>query len=55
VEWLQHGKVGRKTHLACGITGCELDICDGGVARVQRIDRKMGHAFEQLVRANIPK
>src|SRR5919199_5438768 len=47
--------MGRKVHLSCGITGCEFDVRNGSVAGVQRVDGKVDHAFEPLVRTYIPK
>jgi len=45
----------RKAYLTCDITGCEFDVRNGSVAGMERIDYKVGNAFEPLVRPNIPK
>src|SRR5919109_1532710 len=47
--------MGRKAYLTCDITGREFDIRNGSVAGMQRIDGKVDHAFEPLIRTNIPK
>src|SRR5215475_5122419 len=52
---LQYGKMSRKAHLPCDITGCEFDVRNDSVAGMQRIDGKVDHAFEPLIRPNISK
>jgi hypothetical protein len=47
--------MGRKAYLPCGITGCEFEVRNGSVAGVKRVDGKVDHAFEPLIRTNIPK
>jgi hypothetical protein len=45
--------MGRKAYLAYGITRCECDIRNGSVAGMKRIDCKVDHAFEPLIRTNM--
>jgi hypothetical protein len=55
IEGLEHGEVGGKAHLACGVTRCEVEIRNHAVAGVRWIDHEMHHAFKKLVRTGIPK
>jgi hypothetical protein len=47
--------MGRKAYLTYDITGCEFDVRNGSVTGMQRVDGKVDHAFEPLIRTNIPK
>ena len=48
-------EMGRKAYLTGGITWCEFDVRNGGVAGLKRIDYKVDHTYEPLIRTNIPK